>query len=66
MTVHIADTNVLVKYVVPEEFSSVARRIIGQYEDAQLRLIAPDYIFIECATTCPSLMPYRRCVNCNG
>ena len=49
MTVHIADTNVLVKYVVPEEFSSVARRIIGQYDDAQLRLIAPDYIFIECA-----------------
>ena len=49
MTVHIADTNVLIKYVVPEEFSSVARRIMGQYDDAQLRLIAPDYIFIECA-----------------
>ncbi len=49
MTVHIADTNVLVKYAVPEEFSSVARRIIGQYDDVQLRLIAPDYIFIECA-----------------
>ena len=49
MIIYVIDTNVLVKYVMPEEFSDVARRIIGQYDDAQLRLIAPDFVFVECA-----------------
>ena len=49
MITYVVDTNVLVKYVAPEEHSEAAWRIISLYQREQLRLVAPDYIMVECA-----------------
>ena len=49
MITYIVDTNVLVKYVAPEEYSEAAWRIISLYQREQLQLVAPDYIMVECA-----------------
>lgn len=45
----VIDASALVKLVLPEEHSDVLRRIIMEHDDARLRLIAPDFIFTECA-----------------
>ena len=49
MTIYVIDTSVLVKYVVPEENSSIAYDIVDAHQASELRLIAPEYIMAECA-----------------
>lgn len=50
MNTSVIDTSVLIKYVVPEEQSSVVYGIIDAYRTAELRLIAPEYVMAECAS----------------
>ena len=49
MSVYVIDTNVLVKRVIPEDYSDVAVSILEQHRNGDIRLIAPDYILTECA-----------------
>ena len=49
MIICVIDTNVLVKRVIPEDYSDVAVSILEQYHKGVISLIAPDYILTECA-----------------
>lgn len=49
MTICVIDTNVLVKRVIPEDYSDIAVSILEQHRRGVIRLIAPDYILTECA-----------------
>ena len=49
MIICVIDTNVLVKRVIPEDYSDVAVSILEQYHRGVISLIAPDYILTECA-----------------
>lgn len=45
----VIDASALVKLVLPEEHSGIARRIVSGYGRGELRLLAPDFILTECA-----------------
>ena len=45
----IIDASALVKLVIPEEHSDIARRIVSSYQRGEMRLLAPDFILTECA-----------------
>ena len=47
--IYAVDASALVKAAIPEEYSDVMRRIVGMHEAGAIRLIAPDFIFTECA-----------------
>lgn len=49
MTYQVIDTSALVKYVLPEDHSDVAERLVSLHRIFTIQLIAPDYILIECA-----------------
>lgn len=49
MNTLVIDTSVLIKYVVPEEQSSLVYGVIDAYKTSELRLIAPEYVMAECA-----------------
>lgn len=49
MTTHVVDTSALVKYVLPEQDSSVAERLIALHRTGVVDLIAPQYILVESA-----------------
>ena len=67
MNTCVVDTSVLVKYVVPEEYSPIAYGIVDAHIAAELRLIAPEYIMAECAnvlmTPCSAYWPGGRMPN---
>ncbi len=49
MTTHVVDTSALVKYVLPEQDSSVAERLVALHRAGVVDLIAPQYILVESA-----------------
>ena len=49
MTTHVVDTSALVKYVLPEQDSSVAERLIALHRTGVVDLIASQYILVESA-----------------
>lgn len=49
MKAAVIDTSALVKYILPEDYSDIVRRIIGQHRSSLLELTAPEYILTESA-----------------
>lgn len=49
MNAGVIDTSALVKFVIPEEHSGEASRLIELHQASRIRLIAPDYIMVESA-----------------
>ena len=49
MTTPVIDTSALVKYVLPEEDSSVAEKLVASHHAGMVNLIAPEYILVESA-----------------
>ncbi len=49
MTTQAIDTSALVKYVLPEQDSSVAERLVALHRAGVVDLIAPQYILVESA-----------------
>ena len=43
------DTNALLKQVLDEDYSDVVQEIVSLYRASMIRLVAPDYILVECA-----------------
>lgn len=50
MRVYTTDTSALVKFVLNEEYSDVMREIVSLHRSSAIRLIAPDYVLVECAS----------------
>ena len=49
MTTQAIDTSALVKYVLPEEDSSAAEKLVASHYAGMVNLIAPEYILVESA-----------------
>ena len=49
MTSQVIDTSALLKYVLPEEDSSVAEKLVASHHAGMVNLIAPEYILVESA-----------------
>ena len=49
MTPQVIDTSALVKYVLPEQDSSVAEKLVALHRVGTVHLIAPEYILVESA-----------------
>ena len=49
MTSQVIDTSALVKYVLPEEDSSVVERLVASHRAGVVNLIAPEYVLVESA-----------------
>ena len=49
MTAYVIDTSALVKYVITEEYSDLVRHIVSLHEASEIQLIAPDFLYVECA-----------------
>ena len=49
MILYVIDTSVLVKTVIPEDYSLAAINIVSLHQASGIRLIAPDYVLLECA-----------------
>ena len=49
MTTYVIDTSALVKAVIPEEGSDEARYLISLHRNYDARLVAPDFLILECA-----------------
>ena len=49
MTAYVIDTSALVKYVITEEYSDLVRHIVSLHEASEMQLIAPDFLYVECA-----------------
>lgn len=47
MTIQAIDTSALVKYVLPEQDSSIAEKIVAFHRAGAVNLIAPQYILVE-------------------
>ena len=49
MTLQVIDTSALVKYVLPEQDSSIVENIVALHHFGTVNLIAPEYILVESA-----------------
>ena len=49
MTTQAIDTSALVKYVLPEQDSSVAEKLVAFHRAGVVNLIAPEYVLVESA-----------------
>ncbi len=49
MNIYVIDTSVLVKYAIPAEYNDSVERIVSLHQESGIQLIAPDFIFVECA-----------------
>ena len=49
MTSQVSDTSALVKYVLPEEDSSVAEKLVASHHAGMVNLTTPEYILVESA-----------------
>jgi predicted nucleic acid-binding protein len=49
LTTPVIDTSALVKYVLPEEDSSAAEKLVASHHAGMVNLIAPEYILVESA-----------------
>lgn len=49
MTRYVIDASVLIKLVVPEDNSEKMRALTSSFRMGTVRLLAPDFIFPECA-----------------
>ena len=49
MTAYVIDTSALIKYVITEEYSDLVRHIVSLHEASEIQLIAPDFLYVECA-----------------
>ena len=49
MRSHVIDSSALVKLVIPEEYSGILRGIITLHYESDVRLIAPEFVLVECA-----------------
>ena len=49
MNAGVIDTSALIKIVLPEEYSEKVRHLIVRHQSAAMKLMAPDYIVVECA-----------------
>ncbi len=49
MTPRVIDTSALVKYVLPEQDSSVAEKLVALHRVGTINLVAPEYVLVESA-----------------
>ena len=42
-------TSVLVKFVIPEEGTHYARRLVSLHRSSEIQLTSPDFLLLECA-----------------
>lgn len=49
MTAYVIDTSVLIKFVIPEEYTDIVRHIVSLHEASEIQLVAPDFLLVECA-----------------
>ena len=49
MIPYVIDTSALVKFVITEEHSDLARQIISVHEASEIQLIVPNFLLVECA-----------------
>ena len=47
MTAQVIDTSALVKYVLPEQDSSVVEEIVASHHAGTINLMAPEYVLVE-------------------
>ncbi len=57
MTTYVIDTSALVKLVIPEDYSDIVSDIAELYRASRIRLVAPDFVLLECASV---LWKYAR------
>ncbi len=49
MRSYVIDSSALVKLVIPENYSGILRGIITLHYESDVRLIAPEFVLVECA-----------------